>query len=482
MKKHARILALLLVLSMTMALFAACSNGGEPESTSATSTSVSDTNPGATTPGETETSTPEIDVSGYVFSIMGTSDVFPKTNEDGSYANALAEELADQLADLEDRLHITIEQREFSGDKLETVTTAALSGDVLADLLWMRHKEFWPAAKQNALLALEDDRLVSVGLDSTDSTRWYQPAVEWTKLFDQTWGLRVASKYVSAPTGYFIAFNKELCAAAGYSDMYSLVRNNEWNWDVYRDIARKATIDVDADGVPDYWGTGATAWGNEAISNGVQFIGEVDGKWQMTIDSDAGITALQFLYDLNFGDGTRLDKGSGACREAFANGTVAFSWCTMGHINGVGETIYNSNHDYGIIPMPMGPDATQYYSMTNDLDAFVIQAAHKNLDKAVAIMNEWALILNDEDSYLDVLDDGRCRTEEDKAMMVEYIFPNYAVNMAKMCDDVWEIVDENDDGRGIISDVSYGGFTPQQAIEAWKDKLNAALDNFFDQN
>ncbi len=480
MKKHARILALLLVISMAMALFAACSNNGEPKNTQPTSNA--DTTPGATTPGESETSTPAVDVSGYTFSIMGTDDVFPKMNEDGTYANALAEELADKLAELEDRLNITIEKREFSGDKLETVTTAALSGDVLADLLWMRHKEFWPAAKQNALLPLDDDRLVSVGLDSTDPSRWYQPAINWTELFGHTWGLRVASKYVRMPSGYFITFNKELCAAAGYPDMYSLVRNNEWNWDVYREIARKATIDSDADGIPDYWGTGATAWGNEAISNGVQFIGEVDGKWQMTIDSDAGIRALQFLYDMNYGDGTRLDAGSGACREAFANGTVAFSWCTMGHINGVGETIFNSNHDYGIIPMPMGPDATQYYSMTNDLDAFVIQSAHKNLDKAVSIMNEWALIVNDEESYLEVLDDGRCRTEEDRAMMVEYILPNFAVNMAKMCDDVWAIVDENDDGRGIISDVSYGGYTPQQAIEAWKAPLNAALNDFFDQN
>ena len=69
--------------------------------------------------------------------------------------------------------------------------------------------------------------------------------------------------------------------------------------------SRKATKDTDSDGVPDIWGTGATAWGNEAISNGLQFVGEVNGKWQMTIDSDAGIRALQFLYDMNYGDGTR---------------------------------------------------------------------------------------------------------------------------------------------------------------------------------
>ena len=66
-------------------------------------------------------------------------------------------------------------------------------------------------------------------------------------------------------------------------------------------------------------------------------------------------------------------------------------------------------------------------------------------------------------------------------MMVDYIIPNYAVNMGKMNEDIWAIVDENDDGRGIISDVSYSGFTPQQAVEAHEATLNAALDAFFDQ-
>ena len=351
----------------------------------------------------------------------------------------------------------------------------------MADLLYMRQNEFWPAAKVNALLPVDGERLINAGLNCTDETRWYQPAVNWTKLFGQTWGLRVASKYVTAPTGYFVTFNKSLCANAGYTDLYTLVTEKKWTWDVYREIARKATKDTDADGVPDIWGTGATAWGNEAISNGLQFVGEVNGKWVATIDSDAGIRALQFLYDMNYGDGTRMDESSGKCREAFANGSIAFNWTTMGNINGPGSVIYESNHDYGIVPMPMGPDADRYYSMTNDLDAFVIQPANKELEKAVAVMNEWALIVNDTKSYLELLDDGRCRTEQDKQMLIDYVIPAYAVNMGKMSSEIWDIVDENDDERGIISDVSYGGFTPKQAIEEWSGKLNAALDAFFEQ-
>ena len=489
MKKRARLLALLLVVVMVTALFAACGNDNEPSNTTVATdgTTTADTSgdatdpsstPADTTPGETS----DIDVAGYNFTIVGNGDVFPQENEDGSYSSQTEEQLADELAALEERLGITLEQVEYTSDnRLEQVTTAALGGLKIGDLLWLRQRDFFPAAKANALLPLDDPQLVDAGLNYQDETRWYQPVMEWTQLFDHPWGLVVASEYIAAQTGYFVTFNKELCSSAGYDDMYQLVRDMEWTWDVYREIARETTRDTDGDGTPDIWGTGATAWGNEAVTNGVQFIGEVDGKWQMTIDSEAGVEALQFLYDLNYGDGTRWDADSGECREGFANGMVTFNWANMGHINGSSEVVFNSEHDYGIIPMPKGPNATEYASMTDNNNAFVIQAANEDLDKAVAIMNEWALIVNDTESYLDILNDGRCRTEDDMEMMVDYIIPNYTLNMGKMTQDIWYIVDYNQVDAGIIATISYLGWTPQQAIEAHREMLNNALDAFFDQ-
>ncbi len=487
MKKRARLLALLLALVMIVTAFAACGNdGNEPDSTTTApqsgdgtsgpdDTTPDDTTPDATTPGT------DLDLEGYNFTIVGNGDVFPEENEDGGYKSQTEQQLADELMELEERLGITIEAVEFSNNVLEQVTSAAMGGIKIGDLLWLHQQEYWPAAKANALLPLDGKELTDAGLNYQDETRWYQPAVEWTRLFDHPWGLVVASEYVAVPTGYFITFNKELCATAGYDNMYDLVRNGEWTWDVYRDIARKTTKDTDGDGVNDIWGTGATAWGNEAVTNGVQFIGEVDGKWQMTIDSEAGIEALQFLLDLNYSDGTRWDASSGECREGFANGMVTFNWANMGHINGPTEAVFNAEHDYGIIPMPKGPNATEYASMTDNNKAFVIQAANKDLDKVVPIMNEWALIVNDTESYLDILNDGRCRTEDDMEMMVDYIIPNYTLNMGKMTQDIWYVVDYNQVDSGIIATISYLGWTPQQAIEAHRDKLNAALDAFFDQ-
>ena len=66
-------------------------------------------------------------------------------------------------------------------------------------------------------------------------------------------------------------------------------------------------------------------------------------------------------------------------------------------------------------------------------------------------------------------------------MMVDYIIPNYAVNLGKMTNDVWAQVDDDDNGGGLISEVSYNGMTPAAAVEAYAPKINAALDAFFEQ-
>ena len=140
MKKHRHILCVILAVLMLAALFAGCKGKDDDQ-------------------GKTPASTIDAEqLKGYQFTIMGTGDVFPKTNEDGTYANQNAQELAEKLEDLEARLGITIEQLDFSGDKLEQVTAAAVSGLKMADLLYMRQNEFWPAAKVNALLPVDGER------------------------------------------------------------------------------------------------------------------------------------------------------------------------------------------------------------------------------------------------------------------------------------------------------------------------------------
>ena len=110
-----------------------------------------------------------------------------------------------------------------------------------------------------------------------------------------------------------------------------------------------------------------------------------------------------------------------------------------------------------------------------------MQNANTNIKETVAILNEWALIANHTENYLDMLHDGRLRNEEDYEMMTQYIIPKLYMNNMAICEEVDMRVDDNGEGGGLINDVSYNGMTPQQAIETNKALIQAALDEFFKQ-
>ena len=459
---------------MVLALFAGCNKSEDGK----------ETTPGTTTPqsqpattSEPATTTEEtFDFKGYEFTIS-TGAAFPRRNEDGSFVSAKDEEWYEKYLDLEEKYNIKIVRVDVPGDALEVLTSYGMSGDKAADLFFCRQTAYWPAGKAGYVLPVSEGKLAELGLNCFDETRWFQPAVLNTALLGKYWGLQVASKYIAVPSGYFITFNKELVAEAGYDNLYDMVRNKTWRYDVYMDIARKTTKDTDGDGVPDIWGTGATAWGNEILTNNVDYVGpDASGRWVFQANSKEGLEALEFLYEMNFGSKTRWDESSKVCRQGFADGKVAFNFATMSDIDGPTKVIYNSNHDYGIVPMPLGPSGTDYVAGHANNDCYVIQASNKDLDKVVKILNDWALIVNDTESYLEMLDDGRCRTPEDKEMMIEYIIPKFGLCKRKVNPTIDDLLADE-----FIGSFSYGGYTPAQAIEAFADRIQQALDDFFGQ-
>ena len=501
MKRYTRLLAMLMAVLMVASMFAACGGSEDPATTTTAATTTAATTTEATTTAGTTTAattteattteattteattTPEpaVDLDGYVLSIVNGASLLPAMNADGSYTNSLQEEYADKLLDLEAEYGFTVEAMDKpEGDFIETMTAAALAGISYGDVAYEQQYRVWPLAKNNAVIPLDGDQAVAAGFDWSDEECWFQPVTVWSEMWDHVWGVSVGGQYVAPATGYFVTFNKEICAAAGYDDLYQLVRDHKWTWDVYLDIAEHATQDTDGDGTIDQWGTGATAWGSEVVSNGVQFCGERDGKWQLTIDSDAGIEALQFLYDMNYGTGTcDLVASNNEKRQMFSDGKVAFNWADMGRL--MGEFYTASTHEYGIIPMPMGPRAEEYVSVVSGVAFIHIPSTNKNLEKTVAALNAWAPIVNDIDAYAETMTDGRCPTDEDMEMMVEYIIPNFALNLGRITPDIWSVVDDNDEGGGMINDISYNGMTPAQAIEHNRSVINAALDMFFGQ-
>lgn len=484
--KKTKLPAILLAAVMLAVCYAGCGKTEKAETTASTTAATETTAEAATettTEAATETATEATTTAaktygGYEFSITYNS-YFPKYNDDGSFKDSLSEELFQKLDALEKKLDCKfIYVEPGDNESLELVTTAAMGGIKFADLIRTRQDKYWPLARLNAIIPVDGEQLTSLGLDYADETRWFQPASEQSKLFGSVWGVNVASKYFFETAGYFVCFNHDLVDSAGLNvDLYQKVRDHEWNWELYREIARLTTKDLNGDDVIDQWGTGATAFGNEIVSKEQQYIGQdSSGKWVLTISSDAGKKALQTLLDVNIGDGTHMSGSTKECRAAFCDGKVTFCFAYNNHIAGPGTALYDASHDYGIIPMPLLDGASEYSAGSNNNRCIVFQAANEDLARTVAIANEWALVLNDTESWKETFDDGRCRTEADKEMMFDYILPNFILDYSCMSDEIYDAIND-----GLYADITKNGMTVAQAIETYEPVVNSLLDGFFNQ-
>lgn len=127
-----------------------------------------------------------------------------------------------------------------SGSYSEKVILMAAVGD-MPDLLLV------PPERVASLVdaGLVEDLQPWIERKGEDLRYWFPSAINSTRFRGITLGLPA---YV---INYTYAYNKEILAKSGLTPP----KITEWvTWDKARDIAKKATLDMDGDGVPDIWG------------------------------------------------------------------------------------------------------------------------------------------------------------------------------------------------------------------------------------
>ena len=79
---------------------------------------------------------------------------------------------------------------------------------------------------------------------------------------------------------------------------------------------------------------------------------------------------------------------------------------------------------------------------------------------------------NDQGSYGNIFDDGRCRTGADKEMFMNFILPGYSVSRFYMSPDITDIIDGE-----MLEDI-YDGVSIAAALESYSARVQAAIDAF----
>ena len=476
--KSRRILALLLTLLMVTAIFAGCNQSANPPAETTSATTGSSTT--AKLEETTVTTTEEvIDMGGYEFVLANAHAGF---KPEGETANA--DELKEIYANIEAKFNCKIIFLDGNNDT-ETLMTSATSGTKVADFVRTRQSTWIPLSIIGGIRPLDTEEIRKAGMDVYDPECFHQFYTQMTQLNGHIWAVDISGKYDQMAFGHVYAFNKRLVAEAGYdpAELFQAVREYRWTYDLFIEIARKISKDLDGDGKYDIYGVALDTDGNEIWSNGTGPIlyNAETGRWYANLNDPRLVKSLEFMASISGDPNVQMPlqenptSDRGARRTMFYEGKAGFAGLYGPNFGPNGT--FQMTDPVGLLPIPKGPDVDHYMVNMVDVDVYVLPISTAEWENSCKIMNEIGYYLHDMDEYREYIAEALQYDEDSIEMLFDYLLPYAKMNIAKCSDEMYEIT-----RKGFYDQIYKGNMTPAQAAEAYQDVIQAELDKVFRQS
>lgn len=386
--------SLLLAILMTLTLLAGCSDGKEASSGGAAPSG------GDTTSGGTETERvlyddPEpVNMNGYEF-VIGSPWLKNVATNSSTQSEKLFHERKKQV---EEAYNCKVKVISIYPDQNYLLKEIA-AGNKMADVINMSLDMMIPAAALNQIRPLNEVE----GIRLNDA-RWVEMYNTLGTIDGKTYGVNFTRPPEARACIYY---NRDLLKNAGVTeDPQDLALAGEWTFDKFREMCIAATKDTNNDGVTDQYGLlpcnpDAAAFFFTTANNAPLVVKDASGKYVENLNSQAFADALNFYNDLVNTDKVvkiweehtaestyNVDKFQDNLKF-FTEGKAAFmtcdSWVGNQHLYKVSDQL-----NYGILPIPMGPNADRYYGFAKDGNLYAIPVTNNDLDKTVPIFNALA--------------------------------------------------------------------------------------------
>lgn len=189
-----------------------------------------------------------------------------------------------------------------------------------------------------------------------------------------------------------IIWNKDLFEEEGFPNLYELYEAGEWTWEVFRDIALRATKDTSGDGEVDQWGVTTRMGGvssgqfyaliyHFAHANGGELIRTVDGRDVFAFTEPQALAAMELWKDLN----DNMAIASDANWIRFVEGDVAMDVNILGQLNH--RHFVEIEFNFGFVPLPLGPEGTEYAASNRLFWLGMLPATVKNPEALIELYN-----------------------------------------------------------------------------------------------
>lgn len=367
-----------------------------------------------------------------------------------------------RLAEAEERFNVNIVAREFAPNTIDTFVARLLAGDSTNDIWMLRGPSgYYQLISRGALYPLGDlmpeDAYAGVPDNFADFPEQYS-------FKGQQYGYVFYLPFPANTT--FVAWNKELFEEADLPSLYDVYFDGEWTWDKYLEFAQTLTKDTTGDGEIDQWGLAGLARDELHFSNNASIIGEEDGKVVFTLNKPEAIRSYEFM---------RKTWESGAANMAHApwrDGKAGMMVYEMWIIN-----MWSDHLDWGVVPLPMGPDADDHvFPNTSGMALFSIPVNSSHPEAKAALLRYLWRPEEMEEAVIDNIR-GFTRDREMAQVLMEGFAKTSAEYNTLLLGESW-----NRDrilGDAVIG-IIHGEQTAQAGLDAIADAAQAALDDMFE--
>lgn len=366
-KRSVKLRLTMLLVTVCVLVLAACSGSSAPSATPApasTPTPASAVTPEPTEEPEPEGWTMDFDLGGR--HIVATAWWNIEFGDSPQH-----QEIKANIAELEERHNFTIEfvTTPYASMR-ELATSSVLAGEPFADIVRLERRAVFPGMVLAGLVTPLDEFIDLDGpiVDYLDPMLREQVGNYDGHLYGFEWSYTDFSG---------IYYNKTLLDDMGITDLHEYVENDDWTWENFLDVARRAT-QGDNYGVS---GTPLAITSHAVVANGSDFMDLSTGTER--ISDPATLEAFTFVQELyQSGTGLLVDDVN-AMKQAFTQGNVAmivgYQWEGEAYVNDLGESM-------GFVPFPIGPSGDIYRSISNPPNFWTIPMGVDNPAELLYIM------------------------------------------------------------------------------------------------
>lgn len=422
-----------------------------------------------------------VDMNGYTFTIASN---FLQDNPDLSSLTDAEAIFETVRRDIEKTYNCKI-QIIPSDNTVETIRTKILGGDKIADLLDINGTEITQLARSGYIVPLDDID----GLDISDK-RWISGYTRLAEFNGKHYGMNFMRP---AEARVCLVYNKELLKKFGVSeDPQKLVKENKWTFDKFAEMAKKCTGDANGDGVTDTYGIYTrlqNLFGLSMIAaNGGKLVSMENGIAKETFTDKKVITALDFVNkivneDKSLKIATETNSNNSISSKEIASHFVkneaAFIYCESWVLNQAIKPVAG-DMEYGILPLPMGPDATDYVSPAENARNFCISSTNKDVEKTVIIANALAKAISeygegDDWWKYDVEADYFQMGDKESVDIYMMLIDKATIDLGVGVGDLWD-----DFQTKVIGETIFGRKgTPSSKIQSIKGKYDDAINSIY---